>query len=76
MKFTLALCLLGCWTPALAQGVSNNRDVNGNIARDKGLASSNVQTQPRINGTANQAQNPGIINRARQQPTVVVKPIR
>jgi hypothetical protein len=61
MKSAVVIFLLSCATPAMAQGVSNGRDGSGNIVRDKGLASGNVQPQ-------------SMTNRAiPQQPAVVIR---
>jgi len=63
MKLVFAIFLLACAIPAMAQGVSNSRDGSGNIVRDKGLASGNVQPQPMVNRAIAQPQKPVAIVR-------------
>jgi hypothetical protein len=72
MKSAVVIFLLACATPAMAQGVSNSRDGSGNIVRDKGLASGNVQPQPMSNRAI--PQQPVVIIR-RPQATAI-KPSR
>jgi hypothetical protein len=74
MKLALVAFLFACVTPALAQGVSNSRDAGGNL-RDRGIASGNIQQQPMVNRSTNQAQQPIMINRA-PPPATVIKPVR
>jgi hypothetical protein len=74
MKIASVIFLLACATPAVAQGVSNGRDGSGNIARDKGLASGNVQSQPMVNRSINQVQKPVVI--VRQPRAMVNKPVQ
>jgi hypothetical protein len=74
MKTAFVILLLACATPALAQGVSNSRDGSGNLVRDKGLASGNVQPQPMVNRSTNQPQKPVVI--VRQPPATVNKPVQ
>jgi hypothetical protein len=69
MKIASVIFLLACATPALAQGVSNSRDGSGNLVRDKGLVSGNVQPQPMVNRSINQVQKPVVIVR---QPRAAV----
>jgi hypothetical protein len=69
MKIASVIFLLACATPAVAQGVSNSRDGSGNLARDKGLASGNIQPQPMVNRSINPAQKPVVIVR---QPRAAV----
>jgi hypothetical protein len=66
MKKAYIIILLACATPAVAQGVSNSRDGSGNLVRDRGLASGNVQPQPMINRSVSQTQKPIVI--VRQPP--------
>jgi hypothetical protein len=58
--------------PARAQGVSNIRDGNGNLIRDKGLVSGNVHPRAMVNSSINQGQRPvyAIIG-ARAHSTVI-----
>ena len=72
MKSAFVIFLLACATPAMAQGVSNSRDGSGNLVRDKGLASGNVQPQPMVNRSI--PQQPVVIIRKPQ--ATVIKPIR
>ena len=74
MKLAFVIFLLACATPAVAQGVSNSRDGSGNLVRDKGLASGNVQPQPMVNRAINQPQKPVAI--VRPPPATVNKPIQ
>jgi hypothetical protein len=74
MKIASVIFLVACATPALAQGVSNGRDGSGNLVRDKGLASGNVQPQPMVNRSINQPQKPVVI--VRQPPASVNKPMQ
>jgi hypothetical protein len=59
MKYMLAffLCMIACTTAALAQyGVSNQRDMYGNIVRDPGAAPARgVNQGPTNNGPINSA---------------------
>jgi hypothetical protein len=68
MKRAFVIFLLACATPAAAQGVSNNRDGSGNLVRDKGQTSGNVQPQPMTNRAI--PQQPVVIVR-KPQATVV-----
>jgi hypothetical protein len=72
MKIASVIFLLACATPAVAQGVSNGRDRSGNLVRDKGLASGNIQPQPMVNRSINPAQKPVVI--VRQPRAAVNKP--
>jgi hypothetical protein len=72
MKSAFVIFLLACATPAMAQGVSNSRDGSGNLARDKGLASGNVQPQPMTNRAI--PQQPAVIIRKPQ--ATAIKPTR
>jgi hypothetical protein len=72
MKSAAVIFLLACATPAMAQGVSNSRDGSGNVVRDKGLASGNIQPQPMTNRAI--PQQPVVIIR-RPQATAI-KPSR
>jgi hypothetical protein len=65
---------LACAAPAGAQGVSNSRDGSGNLVRDKGLVSGNVQPQPMVNRSINQPQKPIVI--VRQPHATANRPIR
>jgi len=74
MKTASVIFLLACATPAVAQGVSNSRDGSGNVVRDKGLASGNVQPQPMVNRSINQPQKPVVV--VRKPPAAVNRPIQ
>ena len=68
MKPAFVIFLLACATPSMAQGVSNSRDGSGNLVRDKGQTSGNVQPQPMTNRAI--PQQPVVIVR-KPQATVV-----
>jgi len=63
MKLVFAVFLLVSATPAMGQGVSNSRDGSGNIVRDKGLTSGNIQPQPMVNRAIVQPQKPVVVVR-------------
>jgi hypothetical protein len=52
----LATISLLVTTPALAQGVTNNRDANGNLPRDKGVTASNMQRRALVSGAVDQSE--------------------
>jgi uncharacterized protein YdeI (BOF family) len=52
LKTALAIIFLSA-TPALAQGITNNHDANGNSPRDKGIS---TNTNP-TNASARSSQN-------------------
>jgi hypothetical protein len=54
MRSVFVLILLGI-TPALAQGVTNNRDANGNLPRDKGVSTSDMQRRALVSGAVDQS---------------------
>ena len=47
MKAALVFIFLSA-TPALAQGITNNRDANGNLPRDKGISTNTNPTNARV----------------------------
>jgi hypothetical protein len=55
MRLFVAIILLGM-TPALAQGVVNRRDGNGNLVRDKGVSAPTVVPHALVNSSVNQFQ--------------------
>jgi hypothetical protein len=63
----LATISLLVTTPALAQGVTNNRDANGNLPRDKGVSSSTMQRRALVSGAVDRSAQPAsiVIRRAR-----------
>jgi hypothetical protein len=64
LKLLATIALLAT-TPALAQGVTNNRDANGNLSRDKGV--SDMQRRALVSGAVDQSGQPApiVIRRAR-----------
>jgi hypothetical protein len=57
----LATIALLATTPALAQGVTNNRDANGNLSRDKGVSASTMQRRALVSGAVDQSGRPASI---------------
>jgi hypothetical protein len=74
MKNTIVLAFLAGASPVLAQGITNYRDGAGNLLRDKGLASGNIQPQPMVNRAINQPQSPVYIFPRVRSGTTVIKP--
>jgi hypothetical protein len=54
MRLVFAIFLLGL-TPAIAQGVTNSRDANGNLPRDKGISTSTMQRHALVSGAVDQS---------------------
>jgi hypothetical protein len=51
MNAVLVLIVLAT-SPAVAQGVSNARDANGNLPRDKGVSASSLRTGAQVSSGA------------------------
>jgi len=65
MRLFVAIVLLGM-APALAQGVVNRRDHNGNLVRDMGVSTPTVVPHALVNSSVNQSQQP-----AAPRPTTI-----
>ena len=57
MKAALVIIVISA-TPALAQGITNNRDANGNLPRDKGISTNSNPTNARVGNSSQNSQVP------------------